>query len=89
MVNLLNPRYSLPFLVLIGGAYLLDNLSIQDLIVITRNKMIETDVNITWELITQKIGINQIIKNVTEQYPNIFENICLSQFPANECQNNI
>ena len=60
MVNLLHPRYSLPFLAIIGGVYLFDYLSLQDLIVITRNKMIETDVNITWELISQKLGINNI-----------------------------
>lgn len=96
MVNLLHPRYSLSFLAIIGGAYLFDYLSLQDLIAITRNKMIETDVNITWDLISQKLGINNIAENVTgivenisQQYPNLFESMCYSQFSPSECQNYI
>ena len=60
------------------------------------NKMIETDVNITWELISQKLGINNIAENVTgivenisQQYPNLFESMCYSQFSPSECQNYI
>lgn len=96
MVNLLNPRYSLSFLALIGGAYLLDYLSFEDLILMARNKIEQNDVNITWELISQKLGINNIVENVTgivenisQQYPNVFESMCYSQFSPTECQNNI
>ena len=96
MVNLLHPRYSLPFLAIIGGAYIFDYFPLQDLILITRNKMIKTGVNISWELISQKVGIKNIaenvtgiVKNISQQYPNLFESMCYSQFSPNECQNYI